>query len=205
MFKKAQANVVGFTLVTLIIIIVVAISFTWGRGIIENSSNLNDIKRVENRMIELNSAIKEVANERSQRSVSFDINDGWILFPKNNTVRFESFAELPTSMKFNERRVIVGNSSTNGPCISTSTEVGRLGYDDAGCLIQKGGAIFELKYIILNDTIANECFGILLEPKENVGATKGNHNILLTFNNTHMGSTSNCSSIAYSVINVRID
>ena len=86
-----------------------------------------------------------------------------------------------------------------------STNLGRLGYDDPGCLIQQGGSIFELEYIVLNDTIANECFGVILEPKDNVAATKGTHKILLTFNNTRVGATGNCSSIAYSVVNINID
>ncbi len=206
MSKRAQVNVVGFTLVTLIIIIVVSISFIWGRDLIEKSTNVNELSRVETRMVELHTAIKEVANERSQRSVSFEIKDGWLFTPNNNTIRFESFAVLPTPQRFNKNRVVAGNYSENGACLNASTSLGRLGYDDPGCLIQKGGAIFELEYIVLNDTISNECFGILLEPKNNVAASKGSHRVLLTFNNTiNSASLANCSSISYSVVNIEID
>ena len=203
--RRAQANVVSFTLLTLIILIIASISFIWGKGIIENATNVNDVRRVEDRMIELHVAIKEVANERSQRTVPFEIKDGWLLFPNNHTVRFESFGELPGSGQIIDERIIIGNYSTNGPCRNITSDLGRLGYDDPGCVTQQAGGVFEIKYVTLNDTIANECFGILLDYKDNVGATKGSHNILLTYNNTRVGSTGNCANIAYSVVKVKVD
>lgn len=209
--RKAQVSVVGFTIITLIMLITVSVAFIWGRGLIERSSNFNDLTRVENQMVALHNAVKEVANERSQRTVPFVIKDGILIVPDNRTIRYETFADLPESVTFNENRVIIGGVRENateplGPCLNESAGAGNLGFDDPGCLIQKGGGIFEIGYIILNDTVSGECFGIVLDPGGNVAATKGEHNILLTFNNTKSGSSPSCTTgVSYSVINVRIE
>jgi len=205
MNKKAQASIVGFSLITLILLTTVSFSFIWGRNLIEKSSNVNDLARVENQLVKLHTAIKEVANERTQRTVNFDIVDGWLLVPDNNSIRYESFGDLPEAFRFNDVRLIVGNTSSFGPCLNSSVDIGRLGFDDPGCLKQTRGGIYELDYIILNDTIENECFGILLDISGNVGATKGEHKVLLTFNDTREVSTSVCPTVIFSTVKINID
>lgn len=205
MEKKGQVGVVGFTLITLILLITVGSAFVWGRSIIERSTNVNDLSRVENQMVALHKAIREVANEHSQRTVEFNIRNGWLLFPDNNSARFEMFGTLPDAIQFNENRIVLGNESSFGPCLNSSNSLGLLGFNEPACLIQKGGGIYELDYIVLDDLDSTECHGILLDSAGNAAASKGEHKILLTYNNTQTVTSGVCATTHYTVVNVNID
>ena len=58
---KGQSQVVGFTVITLIMLSITSIVFLWAQPLIERSVDFNNIDRMENQMIKLDNAIKEVA------------------------------------------------------------------------------------------------------------------------------------------------
>jgi len=54
---KGQAQIVGFTMLTLIMLSVTAIVFFWANPLIERSNNINEISRIEANMRMLDNAI----------------------------------------------------------------------------------------------------------------------------------------------------
>ena len=55
---KGQSQVVGFTIITLIMLSITSIVFLWAQPLIERSSDFNDIDSMENQMIKLDNSIK---------------------------------------------------------------------------------------------------------------------------------------------------
>lgn len=201
---KAQAEIVGFILLTLIVLAVVSISFFWAKPKIDQINNINEISRVENRMIALHNAIKDVANEQSQRTVSFEIKKGSLYSDGNRTIVYSAYMDLPEKF-ISDRKMLAGNASlqdsSQGPCLNTSI-YGRLGKDDPGCLTEKGTIEIELKYINMNDTSANKCYGIWLDAGENVMAGPGEHTVLITFKETNTTTIGSCDDSTRQVVTV---
>ncbi|RZD31501.1 MAG: hypothetical protein CXT77_02235 [uncultured DHVE6 group euryarchaeote] len=75
--KRGQAQIVGFTILTLIMLSVTAIVFIWSNPLIERSNNFNEVTRIEGNIYLLDNAIREVATQKTQRSLSFDIDNGF--------------------------------------------------------------------------------------------------------------------------------
>lgn len=200
--KKAQSEVIGFILLTLIVIAAVSMTFFWAKPQIDKINNANEVSRVENRMIALHSAINEVANHKTQRTVSFEIKKGQ-LYLQNQSIIYSAYMDLPESM-ISSRKILKGNKSDTGPCVNYSV-YGRVGYDDSGCLIEKGSIELELKYIVLNDTSENKCYGIMLDAGDNAAAAGGSHDILLTYKETNTTNYDACSSTSRPVVTFNIN
>jgi len=202
MKKKGQSDIVGFLVVTLIILAVVSTTFFWARPMLEQNNNFNDVTRTENRMIALHNAIKDVANEHGQRRIPFTINNGWLTVESNQTIRYHAFIDLPEPKIGDTWRVMIGNVSSSGPC--QSSVLGDLGYDDVGCLRERGSIEMELNYIVLNDTSDGTCYGILLDPK-NGAAAKGENSVLIIYNTSESGSYAGCSSVTWERVIIDIE
>jgi len=200
--KKGQSDVVGFVIITLIILIVVSGTFFWARGMIETNNDFNDVTRMENRMREINKAIEEVANEQGQRSINLDLNEGWLFIEDNSTLTYSADLELPYA-KHGSDSVLIGNGSSEGPCLSTS--YGILGTDNIGCLIENGEVNIKLKYIILNETSSNNCYNIVLESGGTAAARKGTHNLLIKYDRTETNSATGCTQLITKVINIDME
>jgi hypothetical protein len=198
--KKGQTNITGFLIITLIIIVVVSGTFFWAKEFLDDSNQINEISRIENRMIELDKAIREVANEQSQRSVNFDIDDGYLFIENNHTITF-TFERNPPGSFISKGTAILGNASINGSCFNY-TVLGTLGEERSSCLMKKGRDI-SVNYIMLNDTLTNKCYSVQFEPNGNAAAGKGSHKVLLTY--SHTNTTTDCINTSYiQVINVDI-
>ena len=188
--KQGQAQVVGFTLITLIMLSVTAVVFIWANPLIKNSKDVSDLNRIENRMILLDNAIIEVATQKSQRTVDFEIRSGNLLLESSNRLVYYTNINLPSSS--GEKIVIRGENKTEGgACLNISAK-GIIGTDSSSCLILQGSAIYELYYPILNDS--TNCFAIRLKAGNNAGAGKGYHKIKLKYDHLNTSDDSGCLS-----------
>ena len=109
---KGQAQIIGFTLLTLIMLSVTAIVFFWANPLIERSNNINEVSRMESNLRMLDNAIHEVATQQTQRSINFDIDKGFLRVKNNATIEFTSIVNLPSMS--GERIVVKGYNKTSG-------------------------------------------------------------------------------------------
>jgi hypothetical protein len=198
--KKGQSNVIGFLIIALIILVVVSGTFFWAKDLLDTSKQYNEAGRIENRMIEFDKAIREVANEQSQRTINFEIEEGYLFIDNNHTITFTFGQNLPRSLD-SIGVAIFGNTSLTGPCFDYSIR-GKLGDDRSSCIIKKGREI-SINYIELNDTITDDCYAVQFESGGNAATGPGDHTILLTYSHTNI--TSNCNTSYIRVINIDID
>ena len=197
--KKAQTNIIGFLMVTLIVLVVVSGTFFWAKNFLDEANHFNEISRIENRMIELDKAIREVVNEQSQRKVKFEIDEGYLFIDNNHTITF-SFARNPPSSLDSSGVAILGNTSRSGPCFNYNI-TGELGTDRSSCIVKKGRDI-SINYITLNDTSSQNCYSVQFQSGGTAAAGSGIHDILLTY--SHTNTTTECNSNYIQVINVDI-
>ena len=183
---RGQSQVVGFTIITLIMLSITSIVFLWGQPLIERSSEFNEIDKVENQMIKLNKAITQVAYDKSQKTINFKIDSGSLIWEKKNRLNYYSNSNLPYTS--GEKIIIEGsltgidNTTSSSPCYNTTIN-GSIGNDDSYCLY-KQGTNFQLYYPVLNDS-SGKCFSIRLIPGRNAGASAGDHEIELKYNQTN--------------------
>ena len=196
---KGQSQVVGFTVITLIMLSITSIVFLWAQPLIERSVDFNNIDRMENQMIKLDNAIKEVAYDKSQKSIKFQIDSGNLIWERNNTINYYSDQNLPFSSgeKILVKGTLIGsdNTTATSPCYNTSIN-GSVGLDESSC-IYKQGSNFQLYYPVLNDSSGN-CFAIRVVPGKNAGTSEGTYDIELKYNQTITTSYSidnGCSTI----------
>ncbi len=197
---KGQSQVVGFTIITLIMLSITSIVFLWAQPLIERSSDFNDIDSMENQMIKLDNSIKQVAYDKSQKTINFNIESGSLIWEKKNRINYYSNKELPFSS--GEKIIVQGsltgidNTTSTSPCYNSSVN-GSIGDDESSCLY-KQGSNFQLFYPVLNDSSGN-CFSIRIVPGSNAGASAGNYDIELKYNQTNTVVESNldngCSTI----------
>ena len=197
--RNAQTSIIGFMLVTLIVLVAVSGTFFWARDFLNESNHFNEISRIENRMIELDKAIREVANEHSQRTVKFEIDEGYLFIDNNHTITF-SFSQNPPGSLDSSGVAILGNTSQDGPCFNYSV-VGDLGTDRSSCIIRKGRDI-SISYVMLNDTSTQDCYSVQFKSGGNAAAGSGLHDILLTYANTN--TTTECNTSYIQVIDIDI-
>ena len=93
---RGQSQVVGFTLITLIMLALTAIVFIWANPLIQNSKDVNDLDRIENRLILLDNAIKEVAIQKSQRTIDFEITSGSLMMENSSTLVYFTNVDYST-------------------------------------------------------------------------------------------------------------
>ena len=200
MIKKGQSSVIGFLLITLIVLVVVSGTFFWAKELLEDSNQFSEISRVENRILDLDKAIREVANEQSQRTVNFNIDNGYLFIENNHTITFR-FGENPPDQLYGENIIIFGNASVDGPCLNYSL-TGKLGEDRSSCIIRNGRDI-SINYLRLNETSTDDCYGVQFKSGGTASATKGSHNVLITY--SHTNTTTECNTSYIQVINVDIN
>ena len=179
---------------------ITSIVFLWGQPLIERSSEINEIDNVENQMIKLNKAITQVAYDKSQKTIGFKISHGNLIWEKKNRINYYSNSDLPYSS--GEKILVEGsltgidNTTATSPCYNTSVN-GSIGSDESSCLY-KQGSNFQLYYPVLNDSSGN-CFSIRVIPGSNAGASAGNYDIELKYNQTNTVVEANldngCSTI----------
>jgi len=199
--KRGQAQIVGFTLITLIMLSVTAVVFIWANPLIQNSKDVNDLDRIENRMILLDNAIREVATQKSQRTLDFEIKSGDLLMESSSKLVYYTSIDLPVSS--GEKIVVRGtNKTVGGACLNTSTN-GSIGTDSSSCLILQGSAIYELYYPVLKDSTG--CFAIRLKAGNNAGMGKGNHKIKLKYDHMNTTAENGCSTIIKPTVEIDIE
>ncbi|MBT3940434.1 hypothetical protein HOD83_02010 [Candidatus Woesearchaeota archaeon] len=196
--RKGQTNIIGFLLITLIVLVIVSSTFFWAKGFLDDSNHVNEISRVENRLIELDKAIRDVANEQSQRTVKFEVDEGYLFIDNNHTITF-SFARNPPKA-FDNTVAILGNTSRTGPCFNYSV-IGTLGTDRSSCIIRNGREL-SVNYIMLNDTNTNNCYSVQFDAGDNAAAGKGMHDILITYAQTN--TTTECNNSYIQVVKIDI-
>jgi len=197
--KKGQSNVIGFMMIMLIVLVAVSGTFFWAKDMLEEAKQVNDISRVENRMIALDNAIKDVANEQSQRSINFKIDEGYLFIENNHTITYTSNKVLPKEID-SSGVAIFGNTSSNSPCFDYSVK-GELGTDRSSCIIKKGRDI-SINYIMLNDTATNDCYSVQFIAGSSGAAGKGNHNILVSY--AYTNTTTECNTSYVQVVKIDI-
>lgn len=199
--RRGQAQIVGFTLVTLIMLSITAVVFIWANPLIQNSKDVNDLDRIENKMIQLDNAIREVATQKSQRTIDFEIKSGDLLLESSSKLVYYTNIDLPISS--GEQIVVRGNNKTaDGPCLNTSIN-GSIGIDSSSCLLLQGSAIYELYYPVLSDSTG--CFAIRLKAGNNVGASKGKHKIRLTYDHLSTTNTNGCTTSTKPTVEIDIE
>ncbi len=190
---KGQAQIVGFTMLTLIMLSVTAIVFFWANPLIERSNNINEISRIEANMRMLDNAIHEVATQQTQRSLNFDIEKGYLVLRNNSVTEFSSTVDLPGSS--GREIVIKGYNKTDGGSCLNKSKVGVVGTDTASCITQTGAIVYKLYFPLLNDTTNDECVGIKMSYGSNSAVGKGRHSILLTYDYLNTTAESSCPTV----------
>jgi len=204
---RGQSQVVGFTLITLIMLALTAIVFIWANPLIQNSKDVNDLDRIENRLILLDNAIREVAIQKSQRTIDFEISSGSLMMENSSTLVYFTNIDLP--FKSGEKIVVRGSipdddNTSAGHCLNESTN-GTIGIDSSSCLLLQGSAIYELYYPVLNDSNSN-CFAIRLTGSD-TGAGKGKHKIKLKYDHLNDSAENGCAggSITKPTVEISIE
>ena len=204
---RGQSQVVGFTLITLIMLALTAIVFIWANPLIQNSKDVNDLDRIENRLILLDNAIREVAIQKSQRTIDFEISSGSLMMENSSTLVYFTNIDLP--FKSGEKIVVRGSipdddNTSAGHCLNESTN-GTIGIDSSSCLLLQGSAIYELYYPVLNDS-NNKCFAIRLTGSD-TGAGKGKHKIKLKYDHLNDSAENGCAggSITKPTVEISIE
>jgi len=199
---KGQAQIIGFTLLTLIMLSITALVFFWANPLIERSNNINELARMDANLRMLDDAIHEVATQQTQRSINFNIDKGFLRVKNNATIEFTSIMDLPSII--GEEIVVKGyNKTSGGSCLNTS-RIGIVGVDTSSCITKKGAIIYQIYYPILNDTVNNECVGIRLGFGGNTGAGKGEHSILLTYDHSNITAEGSCPNINKPTVKIDI-
>jgi hypothetical protein len=212
--KRGQASVVGFLVITLIIIVVVGGTFFWGKSMIERNNDFSDISRMENRMREVHKAIKEVANDHGQRSISLEIKKGKMFLEDSRTLTYSADMNIPEA-KFSGKSVLIGNGSQSSPCYNRTIyysgpmtyhlNPGTLGIDDPGCLIESGKIDLKLRYILLDDPDTDQCYSILLESGGSIAMSEGTHNMIIRYDRTEdegSGVNPDCTNLITKVVKI---
>lgn len=182
---KGQSQVVGFTVITLIMLSITSIVFLWAQPLIDRAVDFNNIDRMENQIIKLDNAIREVAYDKSQKKINLQIDMGNLIWESNNSINYYSNQDLPFSS--GEKILVSGsfvgpdNTIATSPCYNTSIN-GSIGIDKSSC-IYKQGSNFEIFYPVLNDS-SGDCFAIRVVAGNNAGTGSGNHEIELKYNRT---------------------
>lgn len=76
--KKGQSTPLGAILITGIILALVLVTYTWGRGMLESQQTRTSVNYMESKMLEFRKAINAVTHEgvNSTRLVHFSISEG---------------------------------------------------------------------------------------------------------------------------------
>jgi len=190
MAKKGQTTIIGFLLITAIALVIVASTFFFAIPLIDKTKNQDEVARMENRMIETHAAIKKVANEQTQMTVPFSIRKGILTLADNNTLIYQANMLLPISYN----RLLIGNDTS---------EVGTLGVDEPGFLLERASVEMRLHYIVLKDN-SSKCYGIELKPGGQVTAGIGDHFVFFKWVGEDNSAIPGCTSAVRQIIEMSI-
>lgn len=189
---KAQSTIIGFILVTAIAVVIISATMFWARPLIEKAQDQQEVTRMEQKFLELHSAIKKVASEQGSLSIPFDINRGTIALAANNTINYQGqfIIERPTP-----RKIVFGNNTpTNVTTIPTVSEIVPLGIEEPAYLLEEGAVELNLHYRIVNDTSTGVCHQIKLVSGQQAAAGSGRYIIKLTWLQENITSYTGCPS-----------
>jgi uncharacterized protein (UPF0333 family) len=191
MVKKAQSSIIGFLLITAIALVIVGMTFFFAVPTIDKTRNQDEVVRIENRMIETHAAIKKVANEQTQMTVPFNIEKGILTLDNDNTLIYEANMRLPNT--FNPH-LLIGNDTG---------EIGTLGLDEPGYLLEQGAVEMRLHYVLLMDSAGN-CYGVQLRALGQVAAGAGNHFVFFKWAGENTSVLSGCTTTTRQIVDVSI-
>ena len=176
---RAQSTIIGFILVTAIAVVVISLTMFWARPLIEQAQDQQEVTRMEQKFLELHSAIKKVATEQGSLSLPFNIQRGSIVLLANNTINYQGQFNIvqPTPKKL----VFGNNTAITQTTTPTAAEVVPLGTEEPAYLYEQGAIEFNLHYRIVNDTSTGNCYKITLASGQQASAGIGNHIIRLTW------------------------
>ncbi|MEM4247732.1 MAG: hypothetical protein QXH80_00535 [Candidatus Nanoarchaeia archaeon] len=189
--EKAQSSIIGFLLITAIALVIVGTTFFFAVPTIDKTRNQDEVVRIENRMIETHAAIKKVANEQTQMTVPFNIREGILTLDNNNTLIYEANMRLPNVFS---PHLLIGNDTD---------EIGTLGLDEPGYLLEQASVEMRLHYIILNDSAGN-CYGVQLRAAGQVAAGAGDHFIFFRWAGENTSTVPGCATTTRQIIDVSI-
>ncbi len=164
--RRSQSNIVSWLLLTAISLTLIAGIYFWAWPNLQKAQNMDEVFRLENRMLELHTAIKKAANEQTQMAVPFYIKKGTLWLDENNSIRYTGHFKLDRPYP---KRVIFGNS----------TGLGSLGRDEPGFLEEWGAIEFRLHYIFMLEPGTNQEYIIKLERGDQTTIGRGDHYVFV--------------------------
>ena len=150
----------------------------------------------------LDDAVREVAVQKTQRSLEFEITSGWLLVSNSSRIIYTSFIDIPQAS--GEKVVIRGNNRTAGGVCLNRSRIGVVGKDSSSCIYKQGSVNYELVYPLLNDTVNSECVAIRVVGGNNQGAGKGRHDILVTYDHLNESVEGGCGVVKKPTVKLEI-
>jgi len=95
MDRKAQATIVGSVLISGIVMALVGVTIFWGKPLIDKTTDKTHITNVINKMQEIDSIIKYVADTNSSQSVSIDLKTDDDFSIANNELVYKTVTQVP--------------------------------------------------------------------------------------------------------------
>jgi hypothetical protein len=177
---RGQSTIVGFILVTAIAVIIISFTLFWARPLIEKTQDQQEVLRLEQKMLELHNAIKNVASGQGAISMPFDIRRGVIALNNvNNTINYQGQFNIENPVS---RKLVFGNNTIPvNTTIPTAVEIVPLGAEEPAYMYEQGAIEFNLHYRVVKDTNTNNCYRIKLVPGQQAAAGVGSHVIKLTW------------------------
>ncbi len=197
---KAQSNLIGFLILIGIGLSIITTVFLWALPAMQSAQNQDEVFRLENRMIELNNAIKKAANEQGMLTVPFTIKKGMLYLGINNSIVYAANFRLPQAY---QERILLGNKTnvfTNG-----LYETGILGRNEPAYLMEKGAIELTLRYLLMNDTSTGKCYQIKLTPGNQATAGRGDHTIFVKWVDENTTTVSGCNTTIQEIINIDME
>ena len=193
--SKGQVDIISVLFIVGISLFFVTATYTWAIPQINGITSLNEIKRMENQMLELHNAILQVSREKTQRVISLNIKEGTLRI-RDNSILYKGSFDMPENNQGFES-IIFGGICTPNPinCSRINCSegiIGNLGEDEPVCLLKRGNTELELRYFYLNDTYTGKIYGLNFIYPNNAFAGIGSHQIAIRWiNETITGSPQN--------------
>lgn len=181
MNTKSQAQIISFLLLIVIALSLISATYYWVVPRIEEMTDLNEVRRLENRMLDLNDAILNVAREKSRQSVVLRLEKGNLKVLEDRIV-YSGFFNLPKEARGSEQ-ILYGGIKESGRINCSGSVIGVLGEEEPVCLLRRGSVELELRYFYLNDTSTGNLHAIKFFSTTNSIAGKGSNRIVIKWHN----------------------
>src|SRR3989344_3437431 len=195
-----ESTLIGFLILVGIGISVITTVFVWAWPNIQTVQNQDEVFRLENRMIEVHNAIKKVANEQGFLTVPFTLKKGRLFVSANNSFTYKGDFRLP---QVYQNRVLFGNRTNR--FLGGTDEIGILGSDEPGYLLERGMVELSLKYIFLNDTRNGKCYRIQLTPGAQAAAGPGDHVVFVKWVDENTTNIGGCNTTTQQLVSMHIE